>query len=583
MELFETLASALAAYRYIVWPLLGLMLLTIVVIRWWEAVKYFFLNFGSSFPLIGGVASASRRAQVEDREEGGVTWYKTERELCAKYHRFYERVNKDAAFYDKCANYLNKVEERGRKPTGVVLWAGSIFLVILEAFIFALVLSPFIANNISANQAEFSAIVISLLIGTILVPATHLMGAEIHKNGLISKARLWHGQAKRDNDAKKLQSDNNVDLDHTELDNADPKYLHIINRVQHNATVTPTWWKSGIAVILIVILAVGAYLIRASTINELETQQVNDSPYAQNDAASPFASAGNSPFEVPAEAAADGQAADQRASSEVAGDRIFAYKLTFIILSVIFVGVQIIGVLIGMFRSFAGIQSKEAAGYISGFSSAGEFAAYHQAKREQVARDAEAQLSSLQERIEHRHALGASTDRGERRSFSLYVSEDEQKKAREEDKKSRTRISNEEKAGQDELDKLRREVALEKERLALEKERQALRAGTPAPVAAPAAVMVAEPVAAPVAVAVAEVAVAPQAAAPAAPAAPVEAPVSAASGEVDEAALVASLGDLTIYSSEELASIATELGLDAGKLASKQKVQIAISRAKAGA
>jgi len=96
-------------------------------------------------------------------------------------------------------------------------------------------------------------------------------------------------------------------------------------------------------------------------------------------------------------------------------------------------------------------------------------------------------------------------------------------------------------------------------------------------------VVVAEPVAAPVAVAVTEVAVAPQASAPAAPEAIVEAPVSAASGDVDEAALVASLGDLTIYSGEELASIATELGLDAGKLASKQKVQIAISRAKAGA
>lgn len=573
MELFETLTTALAAYRYIVWPLLGLMLLTIVIIRWWESVKYFFLNLTCSFPVIGHVASASRRAQVEDRDENDTVWYKTERELCAKYHRFYERVNKDAAFYDKCANYLNKVEERGRKPTGVALWGASIFLVILEAFIFALVLSPFIANNISANQAEFSAIVISVLIGTILVPATHLMGAEIHKNGLISKARLWHAQAKRDNEAKKLQSDNNVDLDHTELDNADPKYLHIINRVQHNATVTPTWWKSGVAVALILILAVGAYLIRASTINELETQQVNDSPYAQTESNDPFSAASsNSPFELPADAVADGQAADQRANSEVAGDRIFAYKLTFIILSVIFVGVQIIGVLIGMFRSFAGIQSKEAAGYITGFSSASEFASFHQLKRDQVARDAEAQLSSLQERIEHRHALGGSTDRGHRRSFALYVSGEEQKKAREDAKKAQELVSAEEKAGQDELAKLRREVNQERERIALEQERQALRAAPPVAVANLA------PLAAP-------------AAAPAAPVAPaplvedsiMATAVAPAPAVEDEAALIASLGDLTIYTSEELNSIASELGVDSGKLASKQKVQLAISRAKAGA
>lgn len=547
MELFETLSTALAAYRYVVWPLVGLMILTIAVIRWWDQVKYFFLNVGCSLPVFGFIARASGRSQVEEREEGGTTWYKTERELCAKYHRFYERVNKDGTFYEKCANYLNKVEERGRKPTGIVLWVASIFLVILEAFIFALVLSPFIATNISANQAEFSAIIISLLIGTILVPATHLMGSEIHKNGLISKARLWHMQAKRDNDAQRLQSDSNVDLDHTDLDNGQPKYLHIINRVQHNATVTPTWWKTIIAIVLISVFAIGAYLIRASTINEMETQQVNASPYS---------SEADSPFELPSEAVADGQKADERAASEVASDRIFAYRLTFIILSVIFIGVQIIGVLIGVFRSFAGIQSKEAAGYITGFSSAGEFAAYHELKREQVARDAESKLSSLQERIEHRHALGASTDRGERRSFALYASEAEARKNNAQEAAERKRINDEERANEAELEKLRRDVARQRER-------DAILAGTtqPAP-AAPA------PVAAPVAPVIE---------------APVTTPAVAAPSQEDQSVLIAGLGDLTLYSESELLSIGTELGIDHATLQSKQKVQNAIKRAKAGA
>ena len=559
MELFETLSTALSAYRYIVWPLLGLMALVILVMRWWNEVKYFLLNVACSFPLFGFVARAARRTQVEDREEGSATtWYKTERELCTKYFRFYERVNKDAAFYDKCANYLNKVEERGRKPTGMVLWVASIFLVILEAFIFALVLSPFIATNISANQAEFSAIVISLLIGTILVPATHLMGAEIHKNGLISKARLWHMQAKRDNDAQKLQSDSRVDLDATYLDDGQPKYLNIVNRVKHNAMVTPTWWTTIIAICLISIFAVGAYLIRSSTINEMETQQVNASPFSQQ-SASPFGgAASNSPFELPEEAVTDGQQADERAASEVAGDRIFAYKLTFIILSVIFVGVQIIGVLIGVFRSFAGTQSKEAAGYINGFSSAGEFAAHHELKREQVARDAEAQLSSLQERIEHRHALGASTDRGSRRSFALYVREAEEAKARAQAENESKRLLDSQRAEQAELDKLRREVALQRER-------ENILAGT-APTAAVAASVVA----------VAAVA------APTAPTAPVAESAAEPVDAEQQAGLIASLGDLTQYSEAELNSIAGELGVDHMVLLSKQKVQAAIKRAKAG-
>jgi len=430
MEMFTTLAAALAAYRYIVWPLLSLLVLVAVIIRWWEQVEYFFVKVRTGFPLIGFIARNGRQNQesAPDPAGGDTPWYRSERELCARYYRFYERANKDANFFDKCANYLNKVEERGRKPTGIVLWCASVFLVLLEAFIFALVLAPFIANNISANQAEVSAIVISLLIGTILVPASHLMGAEIHKNSLIKKARVWHGQARRENEAKKLQANNRIDLEHTELDDADPKYLHIINRVPHNANVRPSWGKSAIAIILIAVLAVGAYLIRASTINELETEQVNASPYAatsvQGSGASPFDSATRiGPFALPGAAAQDNEQADQRAASEVVSERIFAYKLTFIILSVIFVGVQIIGILIGMLRSYAGIQSKEAAGYIKGFSSKSEFAAWHARKRDQVARDADMHLNRLQKVIAQHHDLGGSDAHNQRRSFALYVRE----------------------------------------------------------------------------------------------------------------------------------------------------------------
>jgi len=568
MELFETLVGALTAYRLLVWPLLGLMVLVVVIIRWWEQVEYFFAKLAVGFPVIGLAARSARQPQEidADRHGTGTPWYRTERELCARYYRFYDRANKDAAFFDKCANYLNKVEERGRKPTGIALWVASVFLVLLEAFIFALVLAPFIANNISANQAEFSAIVISLLIGTILVPATHLMGAEIHKNGLIKKARLWHEQARRDNDARKLQADNRVDLEHTELDDDAPKYLHLINRVQHNARVRPVWWKSVIAVAMIAILAVGAYLIRASTINELETEQVNGSPFAAAPAESglslnlPFpAATGNSgggamtigPFTLPGAASQDNREADQRAASEVIAERIFAYKLTFIILSVIFVGVQIIGILIGVLRSYAGIQSKEAARYIAGFNSRQEFATWHKRKRDQVARDADMHLSRLQRGIAQHHDMGGSQEPGQRRSFALYVSEEQASSAREEQARQQAQP-------------------------------QAQVQAQTMPPTPP--VMASAPVSAP-------------------PAAPVPAPVPASAPAPDEAgregaadntvrpdssghdadAQVKSLGDLTGYSSDELTSIAQELGVDVAKLLSRQKVQHAIARARQGA
>jgi len=545
MELFDTLAHALAAYRLIIWPLVGLMVLVVVIIRWWEQVEYFFARMITGFPFVGLVARYARQPQETDidSEGAGTPWYRTERELCARYYRYYDRANKDAHFFDKCANYLNKVEERGRKPTGIGLWAVSAFLVLLEAFIFALVLSPFIATNLSAIQTEYSAIVISLLIGAILVPTTHWMGAEIHKNSLIKKARLWHEQARRNNDAQKLQADASVDLEHTERDDNAPKYLHIINRVHHNAKVRPTWWTSAIAVTMIGVLAVAAYLVRVSTINEMETTRVNASPFAAaaaSESGSPFSlpfglsgpagaseSASSGPFTLPGDAALDSRQANERAASESVADRIFAYKLTFAILSVVFVGVQIIGIFIGVRRSYAGTQSKEAARYIAGFSSRKEFAAWHKRQRDQVARDADMHLSRLQRGIARHHDLGGTQDPGQRRSFALYVSEKEQESAREEAVHARPAIS---------------------------------------PSATPPAAATPENVLAPIANERTEVSAEPA--------------VVASTEASDDDAQIKQLGDLTSYSADELASIAEELDIDAAKLASRQKVQLAIARAR---
>jgi len=534
MELFETLADALTAYRLVIWPLLSLMMLIIVIIRWWDRVEYFFAKLAIGFPFIGLVARSARQAQ---ETVGDTPWYHSERELCARYYRFYERANKDAAFFDKCANYLNKLEERGRKPTGIALWIASIFLVLLEAFIFALVLAPFIANNISANQAEFSALVISVLIGTILVPATHLMGAEIHKNGLIKKARLWFEQAKKSGKAQPLQRDSQVDLAHSDKDDNAPNYLHIINRVPHNARVTPVWWKTTIAIVLISVLAIGAYLIRASTINSLETELVNASPFASAPAQTGSMSIG--PFTLPGGAAQDNQQADQRAVDEVLAERIFAYKLTFIILSVIFVGVQIIGVLIGVMRSYAGSESKEAARYIAGFNSRQEFAAYYKRKRDQVTRDADMHLNRLQHGIERHNDIGGSNNESTvPRNFGLYVTEE---------------LGN---AKQEENRRLTQETRL------------------PPSQSVP-LTMVPTPQTQPLAPQVTPLTQT------AVPPAPTEAsdPTMNVSTSDDS---IQQLGDLTAFTPEELASIAQELGLDAAHLLSRQKVQRAIARTKQG-
>lgn len=544
MEFLQSIAEAISLYRYIFWPLVGLMALMIIVIRWWDQVSYFFLNLMSSLPLFGYITRLSRSHEPRRRGTGGLAWYPAEEAICAKYWQYYKTSNLDADFYLRCVNYLNKVDERGRKPTGIILWCVSIALVLLEAFIFALVLSPFIANNISANQAEFSAIVISVLIGVVLVPATHLMGSELHKNTLLKKIRYWYAEARQSNNAQGLSKNYELSLETTRLDDNDPNYRQMLNRVTHNVQITPQYWATGIALALILFFAVGAYFVRAATIDAVDTQAVNGSPFSQQTAAN-----SGSPFDLPAAAVEDNASADRQAAHEIADNRVFASKLTFIILSVIFVGVQLIGILIGLFRSFAGIESKTASKYIGNFSGSEEFATWHAMRRERVERDAQEKLTSLQNRLMMKRSNSQSEALTALPTFHDYASGKVRDKAR-----------------------LDAEQQVQMQEYSVP---PAAPVAAPAPAPAPAPVVQAPVVPQPVVTA-------PAAVQPVAPE-PVAAPAAVTPVADDaEKQQIHALGDLTSFSADELQLIADDQGLSLPALQKRQQVQALLSKARNG-
>lgn len=547
MEFLQSIAEAISLYRYIFWPLVGLMVLIIIFIRWWDQVSYFFLNLMSSLPLFGYITRLSRSHEPRRRGTGGLAWYPAEEAICAKYWQYYKTSNLDADFYLRCVNYLNKVDERGRKPTGIILWCVSVALVLLEAFIFALVLSPFIANNISANQAEFSAIVISVLIGVVLVPATHLMGSELHKNTLLKKIRYWYAEARHGGTAKGLSKNTQISLETTRLDDNDPNYLQMLNRVTHNAQVKPQYWATGIALALILFFAVGAYFVRAATIDSIDTQAVNGSPFSQQTAA-----ASGSPFDLPAAAAEDNARADRQAAHEISDNRVFASKLTFIILSVIFVGVQLIGILVGLFRSFAGIESKAASKYIGNFSGSEEFATWHAMRRERVERDAQEKLTSLQNRLMMKRTNSQSEALNTLPTFQDYAS-----------------------------GKVRDKARLDAEQ---QIQMQEYAAPQPTPAAPPVAVTQAVPAPQPPAAAPSVIPEPVAAAAIAPAAAPVTAPAPTASvaDDAEEKQRIHALGDLTSFSADELQLIADDQGLALPALQKRQQVQALLNKARQG-
>lgn len=233
------------------------------------------------------------------------------------------------------------------------------------------------------------------------------------------------GEIFRENHARGLEPNRAVSLENTHIDDQDPAYLQMLSRVNHSLGAKPQYVITLMTLLLIITFAFGAYFIRAATINALDTQQINGSPFSQTtQPSSPFtdmASSNQSPFELPVDAEQDNQQADQRAAKDITNNKVFASKLTFIILSVIFVGVQLIGILIGYFRSFAGIESRAAAGYIGNFSSSEAFTAWYARIRERIERDAQDKLVTLQSRMALSRASSGNSAFNEVRTFSDYI------------------------------------------------------------------------------------------------------------------------------------------------------------------
>lgn len=418
---------------------LSFMVFVLAVKHWWDEVRYFFMRMGWSFPLLGRVARSGRATH----KLGDDGWYPVETQLCGDFYRRYNSFNQSPDYYEKCEDYLNKSEELGRSEKGLLLWGLIIGLIMLEAVGFAYVLAPFMAKNASSNEQTMLAWFVAFLLSIAAVFLTELTGKEWHKNGLVSKIREWWSN---DNPAERrnLQPEKNISIDKTFGDDASPKYIQLLNRVPANATVTTSYKVTIITIAYIISLAIGAYLVRSYTLEADTTESVNQGQIfnaEQGGGSDPFAAmenAGNTALakaatnkggdslELPDEMASVNHKADEKAKDEVTVARTTASKVTFIILSVIYVMIQVVGIYFGYAFSLIGKESKKARHYTKDFNSSSELNDWLKFKRGLIATDAENYLQRLQERLSHRAVTSVEEQNAlksglVKRTFAAYV------------------------------------------------------------------------------------------------------------------------------------------------------------------
>ncbi|MBO9496420.1 hypothetical protein J7438_20385 [Thalassotalea sp. G20_0] len=382
-------ADILQKYQALTLIIVSMALLAIFLKVWWEEVRFYWLRVWSAMPVVGKIASLSKDIDNIDNNQ----WMHSEKTLCANFLPHYQSVNKDAAFYDKCTSYLNKAQETGRDNLHFLGWILIAAMVFVEAMGFSFVLAGYTIPGASEAMQQYGALGIAFLISCLLVFLTHETGAELHKNRLVGKIRAWH-----DHGDGRLIPQKGVTLENNEIDEDSAIYQQLLNRVDTNPNVTASHKITISTIVFVLLVAVGATYVRNSVMNvELTEDAVLMNESGGGDVyVDPYADP------VLADLAPTVNEANQQAQQEILDDTKEGALVTFIVLAVIFVFLQIMGVLIGFFKGFAGKESKSARAYIGKFKTRDEFARYYDRKRSVIAQIAQKHLASLQQKMAKR-------------------------------------------------------------------------------------------------------------------------------------------------------------------------------------
>ena len=407
----DGLKEFLEAYRYFIYTVLLILLTAIVIKNYWEQIRFWWKCTWYSFPQIGKIASLSKDTRSIDSNG----WFSSESTLCSEFNTFYNSFDKNAEDFDRSKAYLSKVDELDRKPFPWYIWIIISVLVAIEALGFAYVLAGFTIPGASESTQQYGAAGIAIIISILLVILTHATGHEIYVNELIKKARDYYNNDLRDNKPN-LEKNSKVTLEKDEIDDDDRNYLQIINRIKTNGSVTVEWKIAKWTCALIIIIAIGATIIRGQALEKQLNEEITN---IQTNVYSSYPSDLGKSQEN-----ADSKALDERQNYDRTGGWI-----TFIILAVLFVFIQYLGIFFGKKWGFAGIESLKAFEYTNSFNTKQDFINYFKQEKENIEKIAQQKLQLLQQNMYQTASTSSTSSKEiellrnkENRTFLSYVS-----------------------------------------------------------------------------------------------------------------------------------------------------------------
>lgn len=314
-------------------------------------------------------------------------WFPLERVICDEYYRPYTRSRKDLSLYDKAHSALRKGHEEDRRPMPSWLKGVIAILVFAEAAVFGMVLSELGMDSVTPAQQPYFAALIGLVLAIILMLAAHFAGAEWHLNELIQKAgdmsreTLRSGQTRT---ASALATNTKISIANDHLDDDAPVYQQLLNRLNTNYSLTPSWhWTKG-TLVFIAILMVLSFIAR------LSVSDIISPAYAEelSGMGSPALDGLDDLFG--SDPLADGASENWAATGKLS---------TLLIFTMIFLGIQALSIYVARAYGFATIEGRKAYEIIRKFHTREEYLNEQQALQIAIINAGQARLNVLQQQI----------------------------------------------------------------------------------------------------------------------------------------------------------------------------------------
>lgn len=396
----ELIPTFFSLYWHICLAVIATMFLAIAIIVNWYEFRYWMMKVRLRFPGIGRIASWVKnpgdREQPSEKNPNAIGFNNSERELCEAYQTYYLDHQPSEANFRRNQDYLAKIDEDGRREKGFGLWTLIIILMVIEASAFGFALAPFALTLATPNTAIAGAFAIGLVISIIALFLSEFAGRQLYLNSVVGKIMSYENM-RRGQDMIKTH---NITIDNTHIDDDLPHFQQMLNRVKVPKDGEMPAKRYTVLIgygIFITVLAVAAFWVRTETLNAQEAQLVENPP-AVTQSADDFPASGGAEDDFPMPS--DMNSMSESVAGKSAQDQIDAMHraslVTFAVLSVLFIFIQVTSTFLAYMFGFAGTHSRKAWELTHKFGSAADFMRYHESRARSIAHDAQSSLGKLQ-------------------------------------------------------------------------------------------------------------------------------------------------------------------------------------------